>query len=65
MNTLAISQDKARQLVADLEALGDQLEAQQNPLWFKAARAAAVLEGMRLGVAAIEPFSNVTGGLTQ
>lgn len=65
MNTLTIPQETARQMVADLEALGTQLEAQDNPLWIRAARAAATLEGMRLGVAAIEPFANVAGGLTQ
>lgn len=65
MNTLTIPQQQVRQLVADLEALGEQLEAQENPLWHKAARAAAALEGLRLGVAAIEPFPTITGGLTQ
>ncbi|MBI2307543.1 MAG: hypothetical protein HYU78_09585 [Rhodocyclales bacterium] len=65
MNTMTIPQAQARQLVADLEALGEQLEAQDNPLWYRAARAAAALEGMRLGVAAIEPFPYVDGGLPQ
>lgn len=58
-----IPQTQTRQIVADLEALGDQLEASGNPLWIKAARAAAALEGLRLGVAVVEPFSNQTGGL--
>lgn len=62
MNTLAIQQEQARQIVADLTAVGDALEAANNPLWFKVARAAAMLEGMRLGVAAIKPFDNSPGG---
>lgn len=64
MKTLAIQQERARRIVADLTALGDQLEAQNNPLWIAAARAAATLEGMRLGVAAIEPLYNLAGGIT-
>lgn len=65
MSTLTIQQEQARRVVADLTALGEKLEAENNPLWIKAARAAATLEGMRLGIATMEPFDNVTGGLTQ
>lgn len=65
MNTLTIPQETARQMVADLTAIGDKLEAENSPLWFRAARAAATLESLRLGVAAIEPFPNVDGGLPQ
>lgn len=50
-----IPADQSRQIAADLIALGEQLEAQNNPLWIKAARAAAALEGIRLGVAVMEP----------
>lgn len=57
MTAHTIPQAQARQMVAALTALGDQLEAQNNPLWIRAAQAAAALEGVRLGVAVIEPVS--------
>lgn len=59
-----IPQAQARQIVSNLTALGDKLEAENNPMWVAAASAAAALEGLRLGVSAIEPFDNVQGGLS-
>lgn len=59
-----IPQAQARQLVSNLTALGDKLEAESNPLWIAAASAAAALESLRLGVSAIEPFGNAQGGLS-
>lgn len=50
-----IPQGKARDLVFLLTALGDELEAAQNPVWFSLAQAAATLEGLRLGLIEIEP----------
>lgn len=58
-----ITQAKAKRMVVELTAIGDRLEAENNPAWYEIARAAAALEGMRLGVAVIEPLSNMHGGL--
>lgn len=65
MSTLTIRQEEARKAVADLTAIGDKLEAESSPLWYLAARAAMLLESLRLGIAEIEPFANVHGGPTQ
>lgn len=54
MPALIIPQAQTRQIVSDLTVLGDQLEAQNNPLWIRVAQAAAALEGLRLGVAVVE-----------
>lgn len=57
----AIPQAQARQLVSNLTAIGDKLEAAGNPEWIDIAKAAATLESLRLGVLTVEPFP---GGIT-
>lgn len=41
-------------LSADLVALGESLERSERPEWLTAARAAAVLDGLRLGLISFE-----------
>ncbi|MBW7903803.1 MAG: hypothetical protein H3C26_20230 [Rhodocyclaceae bacterium] len=52
-----VRQIQVRQVVADLVALGDALKAEESRLWINAARGAALLESLRLGLSEIEPFS--------
>jgi hypothetical protein len=56
-----VPQANAKALASQLIALGDELEAKQDPRWFAVARAAALIEGVRLDVVAIEPFNTQTG----
>jgi hypothetical protein len=55
-----VPQANAKAIAAQLTAIGDEFEAQEDPRWFAIARAAALIEGMRLDVVAIEPFNPQT-----
>lgn len=55
MSTAAITQQQARDMAKRLENLGMRLELDKSPDWFAVAKAAAMLESLRLGLAAIEP----------
>lgn len=44
---------KVQELVIKLEAIGDRLEAAGKPEWVTVAQAAALLEGIRLGITQI------------
>jgi hypothetical protein len=50
-----VRQKDAKAAVDSLIAIGDQLEAADDPRWFPVARAAALLESLRLGVAEVAP----------
>lgn len=54
MSAAALPSEKAAQVVNSLTALGDQMEAAHNPQWLIVAKAAAMLEAMRLGLLVIE-----------
>lgn len=49
----AVPRDKVQALVIRLETIGDRLEAAGNPDWLAIAQAAALLEGIRLGITEI------------
>lgn len=51
-----MTQADTKAIVAGLTALGDAFEAADDPRWFTVARAAAALEGIRLGVVAVDPL---------
>lgn len=55
MSTAAITQQQARDMAKRLENLGMRLELDKSPDWFTVAKAAAMLESIRLGLATIEP----------
>lgn len=55
MSTVTISQQQAATMVKQLENLGQRLESINNPDWYTVARAAAMLESLRLGLATIAP----------
>lgn len=55
MSTAAISQQQARDMAKRLENLGMRLELDKSPDWFTVAKAAAMIESLRLGLATIEP----------
>lgn len=52
-----IPQTNAEALVRFLTALGDEFEANGDAHWLPIAQAAATLEGLRLGLATIEPLA--------
>lgn len=59
MSTMPIiSQAKAKRMVQELTAIGDRLEADNDPAWYEVARAAASLEALRLGLLTMEPLIN-------
>lgn len=45
---------KAEQIIEELTVVGEQLETLHNPQWLVVAKAAAMLEAIRLGLLAIE-----------
>ena len=51
---VTISSDEMRRHVERLQAVGDKMEAAGDPRWFSIARAAALLEGLRLGITLID-----------
>jgi hypothetical protein len=51
--TVTMTSDELRRHVERLQAVGDQMEAAGDPRWFSIASAAAVLEGLRLGITLI------------
>lgn len=51
-----ITQSRARDMVGRLTAAGERLEAMEDPAWFEVARAAAFLEGLRLGLIKVECY---------
>lgn len=55
MSTVEITQQQAKDMVQRLENLGRRLELDKSPDWFTAAKAAAMLESLRHGLATIEP----------
>ncbi|MDP3440981.1 MAG: hypothetical protein U0989_02610 [Azonexus sp.] len=55
MSTAAITQQQATDMAKRLENLGMRLELDKSPDWYTVAKAAALLESIRLGLAAIEP----------
>lgn len=55
MSTVAITQQQAKDMVQRLENFGRRLELDKSPDWFHCAKAAAMLESLRLGLATIEP----------
>jgi len=48
------SPEQLARLSADLVALGDRLETQRRPEWVLVARAAALVDGLRLGVVCVD-----------
>lgn len=54
MSTTTLTQAQVAKSVANLEAIGTQLEEKDNPEWFAVAQAAAMLESIRLGLATVE-----------
>lgn len=55
MSTATITQQQARDMAKRLENLGMRLELDKSPDWFTVAKAAAMLEAIRLGLTTIEP----------
>lgn len=55
-STHVVPQDQAKAMVAALVAIGDELEAKDDPRWYDVARTAAALEGIRLGVIEVAPL---------
>lgn len=53
MSTTNFPSAEVATLVIDLQDIGDQLEATVDRRWIKIARAAALLEALRLGIAII------------
>lgn len=53
MSTI-LSPEDLRRHVERLQAVGDELEAAGDPRWLPIAQAAALLEGLRLGLTLIE-----------
>ena len=51
---ITITSDEVRKHVEQLQAVGDRMEAAGDPRWFSIARAAALLEGLRLGITQID-----------
>lgn len=49
-----LSPEDLRRHVERLQAVGDELEAAGDPRWFPIAQAAALLEGLRLGLILID-----------
>ena len=49
-----LSPEDLRRHVERLRAVGDELEAAGDPRWLPIAQAAALLEGLRLGITLIE-----------
>lgn len=63
MSTIqTIAPMQAQNLVRSLTALGDQLEAADNPAWLVIAQAAMTLEGLRLGFVEFAPRAGVNHG---
>lgn len=55
MPTTTITTDDLRKHVNGLQAIGTQMEKADDPRWLPIAQAAALLEGLRLGLVVIEP----------
>ena len=55
MSTATITQQQAKQLVQQLEALANRMETKKDADWIAVAKAAALLESLRLGLATITP----------
>lgn len=51
--TTTITSEEVAKIVIELQEFGDRLEAKRDPNWLKIARAAALLEALRLGIATI------------
>lgn len=54
MKTTVLPSEKAAKIVNDLTLIGEQMETLHNPQWLIVAKAAAMLEALRLGLLAIE-----------
>lgn len=69
--TIKVSAGKAARIVNNLQAIADRFEADGDAAWVQVAAAAALLEGLRLGIneitagpvpAPANAFLSVTGG---